>query len=85
MSRWRTDVLSAPFGSTQSTVIECWAESAWDLFSRNYGYKQGWRSVVCGQLQSARDMVPSSVSVVATEPMIEVVRIPTCIMPHGRV
>jgi DNA-binding beta-propeller fold protein YncE len=29
------------------------------------------------------DMVPSSVSVVATEQMIEVARIPTCIMPHG--
>ena len=29
------------------------------------------------------DMVPSSVSVVATEPMIEVTRIPTCTMPHG--
>ncbi|HXG67429.1 MAG TPA: YncE family protein [Blastocatellia bacterium] len=29
------------------------------------------------------DMVPSSVSVVATEPMIEVARIPTCTMPHG--
>lgn len=29
------------------------------------------------------DMVPSSVSVVATEPMIEIARIPTCTMPHG--
>jgi DNA-binding beta-propeller fold protein YncE len=29
------------------------------------------------------DMVPSSVSVVATEPMIEVARVPTCTMPHG--
>lgn len=29
------------------------------------------------------DMVPSSVSVVATEPMIEVARVPTCVMPHG--
>ena len=29
------------------------------------------------------DMVPSSVSVVATEPMIEVTRVPTCVMPHG--
>lgn len=29
------------------------------------------------------DMVPSSVSVVATDPMIEVARIPTCTMPHG--
>ncbi len=29
------------------------------------------------------DMVPSSVSVVATTPMIEIARIPTCIMPHG--
>jgi DNA-binding beta-propeller fold protein YncE len=29
------------------------------------------------------DMVPSSVSVVATEPMLEIARIPTCIMPHG--
>lgn len=29
------------------------------------------------------DIVPSSVSVVATEPMIEVARIPTCTMPHG--
>jgi DNA-binding beta-propeller fold protein YncE len=29
------------------------------------------------------DMVPSSVSVVATEHMLEVARIPTCIMPHG--
>jgi DNA-binding beta-propeller fold protein YncE len=29
------------------------------------------------------DMVPSSVSVVATEPMIEVARIMTCAMPHG--
>lgn len=29
------------------------------------------------------DMVPSSVSVVATEPMMEVARIPTCTMPHG--
>jgi DNA-binding beta-propeller fold protein YncE len=29
------------------------------------------------------DMVPSSVSVVATGPMIEVARIPTCTMPHG--
>jgi DNA-binding beta-propeller fold protein YncE len=29
------------------------------------------------------DMVPSSVSVVATEEMIEVARIPTCTMPHG--
>jgi len=29
------------------------------------------------------DMVPSSVSVVATEPMIEVARITTCTMPHG--
>jgi len=29
------------------------------------------------------DMVPSSVSVVATEPMIEMARIPTCAMPHG--
>jgi len=29
------------------------------------------------------DMVPSSVSVVATEAMIEVARIPTCTMPHG--
>jgi len=29
------------------------------------------------------DMVPSSVSVVATAEMVEVARIPTCIMPHG--
>jgi DNA-binding beta-propeller fold protein YncE len=29
------------------------------------------------------DMVPSSVSVVATGEMVEVARIPTCIMPHG--
>jgi DNA-binding beta-propeller fold protein YncE len=29
------------------------------------------------------DMIPSSVSVVATEQMIEVVRVPTCTMPHG--
>jgi DNA-binding beta-propeller fold protein YncE len=29
------------------------------------------------------DMVPSSVSVVATEPMLEVKRIATCTMPHG--
>jgi DNA-binding beta-propeller fold protein YncE len=29
------------------------------------------------------DMVPSSVSVVATAQMLEVKRIPTCIMPHG--
>ncbi|MGH7672170.1 MAG: YncE family protein [Gemmatimonadales bacterium] len=29
------------------------------------------------------DMVPSSVSVVATDQMVEVARIPTCTMPHG--
>jgi DNA-binding beta-propeller fold protein YncE len=29
------------------------------------------------------EMVPSSISVVATEPMIEVKRITTCTMPHG--
>ena len=29
------------------------------------------------------DMVPSSISVVATEPMVEVKRITTCTMPHG--
>jgi DNA-binding beta-propeller fold protein YncE len=29
------------------------------------------------------DMVPSSVSVVDTEKMLEVARIPTCVMPHG--
>ena len=29
------------------------------------------------------DMVPSSVSVVATDPMLEVARIQTCTMPHG--
>jgi DNA-binding beta-propeller fold protein YncE len=29
------------------------------------------------------DMVPSSVSVVATEPMLEIARIKTCKMPHG--
>lgn len=29
------------------------------------------------------DMVPSTVSVVATEPMLEVARIQTCTMPHG--
>lgn len=29
------------------------------------------------------DMVPSSVSVVATEPMMEIARINTCTMPHG--
>jgi len=29
------------------------------------------------------DMVPSSASIVATEPMIEVARVPTCTMPHG--
>jgi DNA-binding beta-propeller fold protein YncE len=29
------------------------------------------------------EMVPSSVSVVATEAMVEVARIPTCTMPHG--
>jgi DNA-binding beta-propeller fold protein YncE len=29
------------------------------------------------------DMVPSSVSVVATDEMIEAKRIPTCVMPHG--
>src|SRR5690349_3220723 len=29
------------------------------------------------------DMVPSSVSVVSTQTMIEVARIPTCTMPHG--
>jgi DNA-binding beta-propeller fold protein YncE len=29
------------------------------------------------------DMVPSSVSLVATEPMLEVARIQTCVMPHG--
>src|SRR5580704_16087591 len=29
------------------------------------------------------DMVPSSISVVATEAMLEVKRIPTCTMPHG--
>jgi DNA-binding beta-propeller fold protein YncE len=29
------------------------------------------------------DMTPSSVSVVATEVMVEVARIPTCTMPHG--
>ena len=29
------------------------------------------------------DRVPSSVSVVATDGMLEVARIPTCLMPHG--
>jgi DNA-binding beta-propeller fold protein YncE len=29
------------------------------------------------------DMVPSSISVVATDQMIEVKRVPTCTMPHG--
>lgn len=29
------------------------------------------------------DMVPSSVSVVTTEDMLEIARIPTCTMPHG--
>jgi DNA-binding beta-propeller fold protein YncE len=29
------------------------------------------------------EMVPSSVSVVATDEMLEIVRIPTCVMPHG--
>src|SRR5438477_11328840 len=29
------------------------------------------------------DMVPSSVSVVATDDMTEIARIPTCAMPHG--
>jgi DNA-binding beta-propeller fold protein YncE len=29
------------------------------------------------------DPMPSSVSVVATTPMMEIARIPTCIMPHG--
>jgi DNA-binding beta-propeller fold protein YncE len=29
------------------------------------------------------DQVPSSVSVVATGPMLEIARIPTCTMPHG--
>jgi DNA-binding beta-propeller fold protein YncE len=29
------------------------------------------------------DMIPSSVSVVATEPMVEIARIETCTMPHG--
>jgi DNA-binding beta-propeller fold protein YncE len=29
------------------------------------------------------DMVPSSVSVVSTQTMIEIARIPTCTMPHG--
>src|SRR6266571_962269 len=29
------------------------------------------------------DMAPSSVSVIATEPMLELKRIPTCTMPHG--
>jgi DNA-binding beta-propeller fold protein YncE len=29
------------------------------------------------------DMVPSSVSVVATDGMVEIARIPTCTMPHG--
>lgn len=29
------------------------------------------------------DRVPSSVSVVAVNPMLEVARIPTCLMPHG--
>ena len=29
------------------------------------------------------DMVPSSVSVVYTDDMLEVRRIPTCVMPHG--
>ena len=29
------------------------------------------------------DMVPSSVSVVATDSMFELTRIPTCVMPHG--
>ncbi len=29
------------------------------------------------------DMVPSSVSVVAVDSMLEVARIPTCVMPHG--
>src|SRR5215470_3382740 len=29
------------------------------------------------------DMVPSSVSVVATDRMVEIARCPTCVMPHG--
>jgi DNA-binding beta-propeller fold protein YncE len=29
------------------------------------------------------EMVPSSVSVVATDEMVEVARVPTCVMPHG--
>jgi len=29
------------------------------------------------------DMIPSSVSIVSTEQMIEVARVPTCTMPHG--
>ena len=29
------------------------------------------------------DMVPSSVSIVAVDSMLEVARIPTCVMPHG--
>lgn len=29
------------------------------------------------------DMVPSSVSIVATEPMLEIARVQTCTMPHG--
>ena len=29
------------------------------------------------------EMVPSSVSIVATDEMVEVARVPTCTMPHG--
>ncbi len=53
------------------------------LFPATTDISQDGKFIYVANANFHGDMVPSSISVVATEPMIEIKRITTCTMPHG--
>ncbi len=76
----------SPFGtlwkySTDSNVVE--GRTTLGMFPASVAITPDGEFVYVANFNVHGDMVPSSVSVVAAEAMLEVARIATCTMPHG--
>jgi len=75
-----------PFGSVWKYAVKgdrVVGQTSLGLFPATMDISQDGSLLFVVNFNLHGDMVPSSVSVVATEPMIEMARIQTCAMPHG--
>ena len=76
----RPDGSAWKFNAGSNTVIKY---TSLGLFPATTDISRDGNFIYVANANFHGDMVPSSISVVATDQMIEVKRIPTCTMPHG--